>query len=67
MALTPAGEKAKQQIMELMNLIRSEAQFYGMSPTTTRVNSQLESRVEAVVEALFEAAQESTTAKIDKR
>jgi hypothetical protein len=61
MALTPAGEKAKQQIMELMNLIRSECHFYGMSPASVRVNSKLESHVEAVVEALFEAGKESAS------
>ena len=59
MALTPAGERAKEQIMELLALVRSESHFWGASPASRRVDNKLEGHVEAVVEALFEAAEES--------
>lgn len=76
MALTPAGEKAKQQIIALANLLRTDDKIDDDSPLkfypevlyerTLRLSKQIDACAEDIVTSLMEALNENLDENMQK-
>ena len=76
MALTPAGEQAKQQIIALANLLRTDTKIEEDSPLkfypeviyerTLRLSTQIDACADAIVTNLMEALGENGQAEIEE-